>query len=164
MTIKLIVTGGTIDKIYNESNGELTFSKTHIQEMLEQARCKVPVAITHLMLIDSLDMDDDDRTAILDECARGDESKIVITHGTDTMVETAGVLGQTVKNKTIVLLGAMIPFSLKDSDALFNLGCAITAAQCLVPGVYITMNGRIFTWENVKKNKEEGIFEVNQFK
>lgn len=161
MTIKLIVTGGTIDKIYDESNGELTFSQTHIQEMLDQARCKVPVAISHLMLIDSLDMEDNDRTAILEECARANESRIVITHGTDTMVETAGVLGQAIKDKTIVLLGAMIPFSLKNSDALFNLGSAITAVQCLEHGVYITMNGRIFTWDDVKKNKKEGIFEFN---
>ena len=160
MTIRLIVTGGTIDKIYNESNGELTFSDSHINEMLEQARCKVPVAISQLMLLDSLDMVDKDRESILGECIRVNESKIIITHGTDTMVETAEVLGKSVKDKTIVLLGAMIPFSLKDSDALFNLGCAMTAVQCLDPGVFITMNGRIFTWDDVKKNKQKGIFEV----
>ena len=159
MTIKLIVTGGTIDKVYNESNGELAFSGTHINEMLGQARCEVPVSIKNLMLIDSLDMVDKDRQEILSECENSKESKIVITHGTDTMTETAEKLGKSIKDKTIVLLGAMIPFSLKESDALFNLGCAIIAVQCLQPDVYIAMNGKIFTWGNVNKNKEKGIFE-----
>ncbi len=159
MAIKIIITGGTIDKIYNESNGGLTFSDTHINEMLDQARCKVPVSIKNLMLIDSLDMVDKDREVILNECKNSEESKIVITHGTDTMVETAGKLGKSIRDKTIVLLGAMIPFSLKRSDALFNLGCAIIAVQCLQSNVYIIMNGKIFTWDNVNKNKEKGIFE-----
>jgi len=159
MTIKLIVTGGTIDKIYNESNGKLTFSDTHINEMLDQARCEVPVSIKNLMLIDSLDMVDKDRQVILNECKNSKESKIVITHGTDSMVETAKILGDHIQDKSIVLLGAMIPFSLKESDALFNLGCAIIAVQCLQSNVYIIMNGKIFTWDNVNKNKEKGIFE-----
>jgi len=158
MTIKLIVTGGTIDKIYNESNGKLTFSDTHINEMLDQARCEVPVSIKNLMLIDSLDMVDKDRQVILNECKNSKESKIVITHGTDSMVETAKILGDHIQDKSIVLLGAMIPFSLKESDALFNLGCAIIAVQCLQSNVYIIMNGKIFTWDNVNKNKEKGIF------
>jgi L-asparaginase len=159
MAIKLIITGGTIDKIYDESNGELTFSDTHIKQMLDQARCEVPVSIKNLMLIDSLDMVDKDRKVILNECKNSKESKIIITHGTDTMVETAKILGEHIQDKSIVLLGAMIPFSLNASDALFNIGCAINAVQCLQPGVYITMNGKIFTWDNVKKNKEKGIFE-----
>ena len=158
MTIKLIVTGGTIDKIYNESNGKLTFSDTHINEMLDQARCEVPVSIKNLMLIDSLDMVDKDRQVILNECKNSKESKIVITHGTDSMVETAKILGDHIQDKSIVLLGAMIPFSLKESDALFNLGCAIIAVQCLQSNVYIIMNGKIFTWDNVNKNKAKGIF------
>lgn len=159
MAIKLIITGGTIDKIYDETNGELTFSDTQINKMLEQARCEVSIAIKTLMLIDSLDMVDTDRDNLLKECVSSKESQIVITHGTDTMVETAQILGKAIQDKTIVLLGAMIPFTLQESDSLFNLGSAITAAQNLAPGVYITMNGKIFSWENVKKNKKKGIFE-----
>ena len=160
MTIKLIVTGGTIDKIYDESNGELTFADTHIQEMLKQARCEVQISIKPLMLIDSLYMDDDDREKILRECENSEESQIVITHGTDTMVETAKKLGGSIKGKTIVILGAMVPYKLQGSDSLFNLGSAINAAQCLQPGVYITMNGMIFSWDKVGKNKGKGIFEA----
>lgn len=159
MAIKIIVTGGTIDKVYDESSGELTFTETHIMEMLEKARCEVSVSTKVLMLLDSLEMDDDVRDEILNECINCSDSQIVVTHGTDTMVETAELLGNSVQGKTIVLLGAMIPFALQDSDGLFNLGSAITAAQCLSPGVYITMNGKIFDWNNVRKNKEKGIFE-----
>ncbi len=162
MAIKLIVTGGTIDKIYDERNGELAFSDSHIHEMLKQSRCEVPISIKPLMLIDSLYMDDDDREKILRECKNSEESQIVITHGTDTMVETAKKLGDSIQGKTIVIFGAMVPYKLQGSDSLFNLGNAINAAQCLQPGVYITMNGRIFSWDKVRKNKEKGIFEEKQ--
>ncbi len=162
MAIKLIVTGGTIDKIYDERNGELAFSDSHIHEMLKQSRCEVPISIKPLMLIDSLYMDDDDREKILRECKNSEESQIVITHGTDTMVETAKKLGGSIQGKTIVIFGAMVPYKLQGSDSLFNLGNAINAAQCLQPGVYITMNGRIFSWDKVRKNKEKGIFEEKQ--
>lgn len=159
MTIKLLLTGGTIDKHYNELNGDLGFSETHIDEMLKQARCHVDLSIQQVMLKDSLQMQDEDREQILESCLASGENQIVITHGTDTMVDTAEVLGQRIKEKTIVLLGAMIPYTLKTSDALFNLGCAISAVQCLNAGVYITMNGKIFPWNDVKKNKNIGQFE-----
>ena len=159
MTIKLLLTGGTIDKHYNELNGDLGFSETHIEEMLKQARCHVGLSIQQVMLKDSLEMQGIDRGQVLKACLASSESQIVITHGTDTMVDTAEVLGHKIKDNTIVLLGAMIPFTLKASDALFNLGCAISAVQCLSAGVYITMNGKVFPWNDVKKNKVVGRFE-----
>jgi len=160
MTIKLLLTGGTIDKHYNELNGELGFSKSHINEMLQQARCQLNISIQQVMLKDSLQMQDGDREQVLQACLASDESQIIITHGTDTMVETAELLGKHIADKTIVLLGAMIPYILKKSDALFNLGCATSAVQCLDYGVYITMNGKVFPWNDVKKNREQGRFEV----
>jgi L-asparaginase len=158
MAIKILITGGTIDKMYNHLNGELIFTKSNLPEMLKQARCTLKVKMQTLLLKDSLDMNDDDREKILRACRNCTEDKIVITHGTDTMPETAKVLGKGIKNKTIVLLGAMIPYSFGNSDALFNLGCAISAVQCLQQGVYISMNGNIFSCDNVKKNKEKGEF------
>ena len=159
MTIKLLLTGGTIDKYYNELNGDLGFTETHIDEMLQQARCQVDLSIQQVMLKDSLQMQDEDREQVLNACLASDENQIIITHGTDTMVETAEVLGKQLTDKTIVLLGAMIPYVLKKSDALFNFGCAVSAVQCLAAGVYITMNGQIFRWDDVKKNREKGLFE-----
>jgi L-asparaginase len=162
MQIQLFLTGGTIDKHYNEANGELEFSETHIHAMLAQARCTADLQIETLMLKDSLAMQDGDRQTILAACQQSSQAAIVITHGTDTMVETAQVLGQalqkTLHDKTIVLLGAMIPYELKQSDSLFNLGSALTAVQCLSQGVYICMNGQIFPWHNVIKNRDKGIF------
>ena len=159
MSIKLFITGGTVDKQYNPLNGELVFVKTHLSEMLEQAKNKIDVEQEFVMLKDSLDMDDNDRAMILEKCKVAKEEKILITHGTDTMVETAQVLGKSISNKTIVLTGAMVPFSFGKTDALFNLGTAIAAVQVLSSGVFITMNGKIFPWDNVRKNKEIGEFE-----
>ena len=157
--IKFFITGGTIDKVYNELDGSLTFSETHIPEMLKQARCHVELTTETVMLKDSLEMDDVDRELISDKCSSCEASQIIISHGTDTMVNTASVLAENITDKTIVLLGAMIPYTISYSDSLFNLGCAITAVQCLKEGVYITMNGHVFPWDDVTKNKTKGIFE-----
>ncbi len=159
MTIRLLITGGTIDKQYNELNGELIFTQSGIEDMLAQGRAKLDIAYETVMLKDSLDMDDSDRQHILKSCLSCDESQIVITHGTDTMVETSQVLAAKIKDKTIVLLGAIMPYQLKNSDALFNLGCAIAAVQTLKNGVYITMNGRVFNYDEVIKNKKIGEFQ-----
>lgn len=162
MTIKILVTGGTFDKEYNEKDGTLIFNKTHVFEMLNAGRCKVDVSIRTVMLIDSLDMTETDRNVIKDYCMDSEEQRIVITHGTDTMVETAKVLGTTseLRKKTIVLTGAMVPYSFGSSDGLFNLGSAVASAQSLPAGVYIAMNGRALPHDNVRKNKETGEFEM----
>ena len=158
MTIKVLITGGTIDKQYNELNGELIFTQSSVEDMLAQGGAKLDISVETVMLKDSLDMDDNDRQKILTSCLACEESQIVITHGTDTMVETSQVLAAGIKDKTIVLLGAMVPYQFKNSDALFNLGCAIAAVQTLVNGVYITMNGKIFNYDEVIKNRELGEF------
>ena len=157
--IRFLITGGTIDKEYNELNGELYFPKTHLIEMLKQARCKYPVATEQLMLKDSLEMSVNDRERIKIACLSAVENKIIVTHGTDTMVDTARHL-VGIKDKTIVLFGAMIPYSMSNSDALFNLGCAFSAVQTLQNGVYISMNGHIFPWDNVQKLKQQGMFDT----
>jgi L-asparaginase len=159
MPIKIFVTGGTFDKEYNELNGQLFFKETHLHEMLSLGRSRIDVHITTLMMIDSLDMTDTDRKIISDHCIDTPEDKIVITHGTDTMVETAQFLAQTISNKTIVLTGAMIPYKFGSSDGLFNLGSALAFVETLPKGVYISMNGRYFTWDNVRKNKTAGEFQ-----
>ncbi len=159
MTIRLLITGGTIDKQYNEQNGELIFTQSGIGDMLAQGRARLDISYETVMLKDSLDMDDNDRQKILSSCLACDESRIVITHGTDTMIETSQVLADGIKDKTIVLLGAIVPYQFKNSDALFNLGCAIAAAQTLENGVYITMNGKVFNYDEVLKNKELGEFQ-----
>lgn len=161
MTIKILITGGTFDKEYNEIDGSLLFKKTHIYQMLSSGRCKIEVSIRTVMLMDSLDMTEIDRQMIADYAKDSEENNIVITHGTDTMVETAKVIAKKsdIKHKTIVLTGAMVPYVFGSSDGLFNLGSAIAFAQTLPPGVYITMNGKSFTYDNVKKNKETGEFE-----
>ena len=159
MTIKLLITGGTIDKQYDELTGELIFTQSGVENMLAQGRAKLDISPETIMLKDSLDMDDNDRQQILKACLACDESQIVITHGTDTMVETSQVLAAEIKDKTIVLLGAMVPYQFKNSDALFNLGCAIAAVQTLENGVYITMNGKVFNFDEVSKNKEVGEFQ-----
>ena len=159
MAIKLFVTGGTFDKEYNELDGKLFFKDTHVAEMLKLGRCKVDIDVRTLMLIDSLEMTDEDRQLIVRQCVKTTEDRIVITHGTDTMEDTAGVLGMSVQGKTIVLTGAMVPYKFGSSDGLFNLGSALAFAQVLPAGVYIAMNGRFFTWDNVKKNKKIGEFE-----
>jgi L-asparaginase len=159
MPIKILITGGTFDKEYNEINGTLYFKDTHINEMLQLGRCRLEVNLRTVMMIDSLEMTDADRQLILEHCKKAPEDKIVITHGTDTMAETAKVLGENIKDKTIVLTGAMIPYAFGSSDGLFNLGSALSFVQALPRGVYIAMNGRYFTWDNVRKNRERGEFE-----
>ena len=159
MTVRILVTGGTFDKEYDEIHGRLYFKDSHMHEILALGRCRVEVEIRTLMLIDSLEMSDQDRNLVAENCLSVPESQIVITHGTDTMVDTARLLAERVVGKTIVLTGAMIPFAFGSSDGLFNMGGAITAAQVLPPGVYIVMNGRVFNWGQVKKNRETGIFE-----
>jgi L-asparaginase len=159
MPIKILITGGTFDKEYDEINGKLYFNDTHLPEILDLGRCKLDVNIRTLMMIDSLDMSDHDRDLIRDACTRCDENRIVITHGTDTMEITARVLGEARLDKTIILTGAMIPYKFGSSDGLFNLGTALAFAQSLPVGVYVAMNGRYFTWDNVRKNKVKGAFE-----
>ena len=159
MKIKLLITGGTIDKSYNMNNGELHFVDSHIPAMLIEARCRASLVMEKAMLKDSLDMNDQDRLLITSCCQRSEESRIVITHGTDTMVETARHLADSINDKTVVLTGAMVPYVFDKSDALFNLGTAIAAVQSLPFGVYITMNGRLFNAHEVVKNRDEGVFE-----
>jgi L-asparaginase len=161
MNVRVFITGGTFDKEYNELTGELYFTDTHMQQLLTMGRCRVPVEIRTLMMIDSLHMTAEDRALILHQCEHCEEKKIVITHGTDTMTETAAVLARQLQHsdKTIVLTGAMIPITFGSSDGLFNLGSALAFAQTLAPGVYVAMNGRYFHWNHVRKNKETGVFE-----
>ena len=157
--IRIIVTGGTIDKEYNPIKGELDFPTKHMEMMLKQANCTLTHIVEDDMLKDSLEMTDEDRQTILESCMESFENNIIISHGTDTMVETAKKIAHHIKNKTIVLFGAMIPYRVSGSDALFNLGFALSAVQTLQNGVYIAMNGKIHTWNKVIKNKSKGVFE-----
>ncbi len=159
MAIRIFITGGTFDKEYNELNGQLYFKETHMQDLLLMGRNRVPVHIKTLMMIDSLDMTESDREFIVQECIDCEEKQIVITHGTDTMHVTAKLLAERIRNKTVVLTGAMIPIKFGSSDGLFNLGSALAFVQSLPAGVYVAMNGRYFNWDNVRKNKVTGIFE-----
>src|SRR5262245_2717529 len=161
--IRILVTGGTFDKEYNELNGSLFFRHTHLNEMLRLGRCHVEVFVETLMMIDSLDMTADDRARIVEECRAAEEQRVVITHGTDTMVETARALANVFPAhaaKTIVLTGAMIPYAFGSSDGLFNLGSAISFVQVLPPGVYIAMNGRCFNCDGVRRNRAYSVFEA----
>lgn len=162
MSIRIFITGGTFDKEYNELAGTLYFKDTHLPEMLILARSKVDTVITTLMMIDSLEMTDADRQRIVERCRKAKEDRILVTHGTDTMELTARALGESVSGKTIVLTGAMIPYKFGSSDGLFNLGSALAFVQTLPAGVYIAMNGRYFTWDNVRKNRKTGRFEELQ--
>jgi L-asparaginase len=162
MGIRIFITGGTFDKEYNELTGQLYFKDSHLPEMLELGRNLVPIEIRTLMMVDSLEMSDDDRSLIAEHCIKSPEDKIIITHGTDTMAETAKVIANKIKNKTIVLTGAMVPYKFGSSDGLFNLGSAMAFVQTLSPGVYVVMNGRYFNANNVRKNKETGEFEEIQ--
>ena len=157
MAVRILITGGTFDKEYDEIIGKLYFKDTHMREILDLGRSKLDVKIRTLMLLDSLDMTDDDRNVILDNCKRVSESQIVITHGTDTMTDTAKVLAEASMEKTIVITGAMIPYKFGSSDGLFNFGGALAFAQSLPHGVYIAMNGRYFDWNKVQKNKKTWI-------
>jgi L-asparaginase len=181
--VRIFVTGGTFDKEYNELTGSLFFKDTHLPEMLRLGRSRIEVSISTLMMIDSLEMTAADRERVVAECGRAGETRILITHGTDTMVETAAALAastvgarpgaatggdrlrspaetKSVSEKTIVLTGAMIPYAFGSSDGLFNLGSALSFVQALAPGVYIAMNGRCFAWDRVRKNRESGVFEA----
>ena len=162
MPIRILITGGTFDKEYDELKGRLFFKDTHVPEMLRLGRCRLEVAPRTVMMVDSLEMTDADRQTILTNCRQAPETRIVVTHGTDTMVETARVLAPAGEKKTIVLTGAMVPYAFGSSDGLFNLGSALSFAQVLPPGVYIAMNGRCFPWDRVRKNPELGIFEEVQ--
>jgi len=159
--IRIFVTGGTFDKEYNELTGTLSFKDTHLPEMLRLGRCRVEVTIRTLMMIDSLDMTEADRAIIVAQCRQASESQVLVTHGTDTMVDTARALAGDagLGGKTIVLTGAMVPYAFGSSDGLFNLGSALSFVQVLPPGVYLAMNGRAFTWNEVAKNRETGVFE-----
>ena len=159
MKIQIFTTGGTFDKEYNELDGSLFFKRTHVAEMLELGRSRLDTQVESLMMIDSLDMQAEHRQTIAEACSKAACEKIVITHGTDTMVETAKVLAAQVQSKTIVLTGAMIPYKFGSSDGLFNLGAALAFVQTLPHGVYVAMNGRVFAWDHVRKNKALGQFE-----
>ena len=160
--IRILVTGGTFDKEYDEVRGRLFFKDTHIHEMLAKGRSRVPVSIRTLMMIDSLEMTDADRALVVEQCRQSDEDRLVVTHGTDTMVETAAVLAKGLEgsDRTVVLTGAMIPFAFGSSDGLFNLGSALSFVQVLPAGVYVAMNGKVFAWDCVRKNKDRGVFEA----
>jgi L-asparaginase len=159
MAIRVFITGGTFDKTYDEISGRLLFEDTHIHEMLQLGRCRLDLAVRTLMMVDSLEMTDADRQLVLENCRSAAEERIVVTHGTDTMTETARVLGEARLPKTIVLTGAMVPYAFGSSDGLFNLGSALSFVQALPHGVYVAMNGRCFPWDDVEKNRELGIFE-----
>ena len=159
MTIRIFVIGGTFDKEYNELTGELFFKNSHISEMLNLGRSRVPIDARTLMMVDSTTITDEDREIIANNCKKAQEDRILITHGTDTMVETAKHIAESVKDKTIMLTGAMVPYTFGSSDGLFNLGSALAYVQILPPGVYLAMNGRYFNWDNVRKNKKTGEFE-----
>ena len=158
MSLRLLATGGTFDKHYDELNGKLVLAESHLPEVMSRARMTLPHQLEVVSMLDSLDMQDADRINVLEACRRANENAIVIIHGTDTMRETAHVIGQAKLDKTIILTGAMIPYEIANSDALFNLGFACGIAQTLAIGVYIAMNGQIFNWANVKKNRLEGVF------
>jgi L-asparaginase len=158
--IAILVCGGTFDKRYDEITGRLFFRDTHVPEMLRLGRSRVDVSIETLMMVDSLDMTAADRGRIADRCRDVNEQRLVITHGTDTMVGTAAVLAAEVPGKTIVLTGAMIPYAFGSSDGLFNLGSALSFAQALPAGVYVAMNGTAFPWNQVRKNRASGHFEL----
>ena len=159
MKLRVFITGGTFDKEYNELDGSLFFKDTHVREMLSLGRSRLKVRVKPLMMIDSLFMTAAHRARVLKECLSSKEKHIVITHGTDTMPETARTLGPKIKDKTVVLTGAMVPYKFGSSDGMFNLGSALSFAQVLPPGVYIAMNGRYFNWYNVRKNRKLGEFE-----
>ena len=157
--IKIFATGGTFDKEYNEINGELFFKETHLHELLSLGRSQLNVKIETLMMVDSLEMTKSEKQYIVEKCKSEKTDRIIITHGTDTMVETANALNNSVLDKTIILTGAMIPVKFGSSDGLFNMGSALSFVQALPKGVYIAMNGQIFNPKNVQKNKKLGIFE-----
>ncbi|MHC1692833.1 MAG: asparaginase domain-containing protein [Sphaerochaetaceae bacterium] len=154
----IITTGGTFDKYYDEIKGELTFRESHLPRILKASRCSLAVAVEPCIALDSLFMDDSHREKIAATCASRHEKRIIITHGTDTMVQTAHVVAARKLPKVVVLTGAMVPYALENSDAVFNLGCAISAVQLLPVGVYICMSGKVFPYDQVNKNRDIGVF------
>lgn len=159
MDIEVLITGGTFDKEYDEKTGELYFNGTHLHEILKSGKIDLELKIKTLMMIDSRDMNDSTREIILKYCHKTRGNKIVITHGTDTMVKTAQYLAKSIKNKTVVLTGAMKPYKFSNSDGIFNIGTALSFVQTLPSGVYIAMHGKYFNWDNVRKNRAIGRFE-----
>lgn len=157
--LRILVTGGTFDKDYHELEGRLYFRDSHVEEMLRLGRSRLPVTVETLMMVDSLEMDDAHRARVLRACREAPEAHIVITHGTDTMELTARAIGAAGLAKTIVLTGAMVPYTFGSSDGLFNLGSALAFAQSLPVGTYVAMNGRCFRWNRVRKNRATGVFE-----
>jgi L-asparaginase len=161
MKLRILVTGGTFDKEYDELTGRLFFRETHLPEMLERGRARLDVEVETIFMMDSLEMEEEHREAILEACRRAPESRLVVTHGTDTMVETAALLARGLEGdaKTVVLTGAMVPYAFGSSDGLFNLGSALSFVQILGPGIYLAMNGQVFAWDRARKNRELGAFE-----
>ena len=160
MSLRLIATGGTFDKRYDPIAGALAFGPTHLEAIVRRARLAGPVAVESPMQIDSLEMTDAHRLRVLEACRASPEDRIVVVHGTDTMVETAHVLGEAALSKVIVLTGAMVPYDVADSDALFNLGFAAGCAHALGNGVWVAMNGEAHRWDRVRKNRALGVFEA----
>lgn len=159
MSIRILVTGGTFDKEYNEQTGQLYFKDTHLPEMLRLGRSRVDITIRTVMMVDSLEMTEADRQLIVQNCGQAEEDRIVVTHGTDTMTDTAAEIARAGLRKTIVLTGAMVPYAFGSSDGLFNLGSALSFVQVLPAGVYIAMNGKCSPWDRVRKNRQRGEFE-----
>ncbi len=164
MSLRIIATGGTFDKHYDPLTGKLDFRDSVLPAALRRARIAQQgehgYVFEPLLALDSLDMQDEHRQHVLQACQRAPEDQIVIVHGTDTMRDTAAVLGAAALHKTIVLTGAMVPYLIDDSDAFFNLGFACACVRLARPGVYIAMNGQLFDWDNVQKNREQGCFET----
>ncbi len=160
--IRVLITGGTFDKEYDEIHGRLFFKDSHLPEMLALGRAELPLEVRTLMMVDSLDMTDADRALIAEQCRATPGDRIVITHGTDTMAETARFVAERVQDKTIVLTGAMVPYKFGSSDGLFNLGSALAFVQTLAAGVYVAMNGRCFAAARVYKDKQTGTFEEEE--
>lgn len=159
MAIRIFVTGGTFDKEHDPISESFTFTETHLPELLQRSRSRLDIKVRTIMLIDSLEITPGDQEIILKACEDSEETKIVITHGTSNMEKTAQFLGKKIKNKTIVLTGAMVPYTFTNSDAMFNVGAALAFVQTLAPGVYVAMNGKYYSWDNVTKNTKLGIFE-----
>ena len=159
--IKIFITGGTFDKSYDHINGKLFFEKTHLPEMIKRSKCNLEIQVKTILMKDSLDLSNEDVSKIVNTCKKEQSNNIIITHGTDTMTNTARLIAeQKLSNKTIILTGAMIPYAFgSSSDGFFNLGCALSFVQTLDPGVYITMQGEYFNWNEVEKNNEIGVFE-----
>ena len=159
--IKIFITGGTFDKSYDHINGKLFFEKTHLPEMIKRSKCNLEIQVKTILMKDSLDLSNEDVSKIVNTCKKEKSNNIIITHGTDTMTNTARLIAeQKLSNKTIILTGAMIPYAFgSSSDGFFNLGCALSFVQTLKPGVYITMQGEYFEWNKVKKNSKKGVFE-----